>query len=255
MVYALWIMACMYSSPYSRPTYLRDFATANLLWAYTYEMCTKTVFVEVFFLVWCTLIAQIVLSARLYALTMGNKRVTSLFVCITVPQLSFGLYQAALSTREPAKQLPPIDLSAYQLCVFARHWKAEIAYTAISLCYDFLGFLVIVFFAIKSGFISSKMPRLLRAIIQDATVYFLIIFTSHFVFEMTLLLLRPNLQLLSGSGNYVFLPVMIGRMMLSLKKAADPSKAAWSLTSLTHMSSRTQLHTIQFASAPEEFTA
>lgn len=65
---------------------------------------------------------------------------------------------------------------------------------------DFLGFLVIVFFAIKSGVIGSKMPRLLRAIIQDATVYFLIIFTSHFVFEMTLILLRVSIPIPSDES-------------------------------------------------------
>ena len=36
------------------------------------------------------------------------------------------------------------------------------------------------------------MPRILRAIVQDATVYFLVIFTSHFVLEMTPLLARVS---------------------------------------------------------------
>ena len=35
-----------------------------------------------------------------------------------------------------------------------------------------------------------------------------------------------------------FLPVMICRLMLSLRKAADPSKATWSLESITNHSSR-----------------
>ena len=55
---------------------------------------------------------------------------------------------------------------------------------------DLLAFFVIVFFAAKPAFMSSKVPRILRTIIQDATVYFLVIFTSHFVFEMMLLLAR-----------------------------------------------------------------
>jgi hypothetical protein len=57
---------------------------------------------------------------------------------------------------------------------------------------DLLAFLVIVVFAVKAGFMNPKFrgPRIIRAIVQDATVYFLFIFTSHFVFEMTLLFAR-----------------------------------------------------------------
>ena len=36
------------------------------------------------------------------------------------------------------------------------------------------------------------MPRLFRAIVQDSTVYFLVIFTTHFVLEMTLLFGRVS---------------------------------------------------------------
>jgi len=81
------------------------------------------------------------------------------------------------------------------------------------------------------------MPHILRTIFQDSTVYFLVIFTSHFVLEMTLLLARFNIQLLPAIGNVVYLPIMIGRLMLSLKKAAGSSQAGeWSLTSVTHSS-------------------
>ena len=42
------------------------------------------------------------------------------------------------------------------------------------------------------------MSRLIRTIIQDATVYFLVIFTSHFVFEMALLLVRVSVYVHVG---------------------------------------------------------
>ena len=175
-----------------------------------------------------------------------------------------------------------------------------------------------VVFASKGGFVGCKAPRIIRTIVHDATVYFLVIFTSHFVFEMSLLLLRvsgftfdamigellrifprqtysfyrvgkcqtflpTNEHALSvwavsrdtsvNSGNYVwvsieplwtpfsltkeipflrFLPVMIGRLTLSLRKAADPSNSTWSLVDLT--SSQNQecgtsecSHELQFA--------
>lgn len=77
---------------------------------------------------------------------------------------------------------------------------------------DFSAFLVIAVLAVKSGTKDVKTPSIFRTMVQDATIYFLVIFTSHFVLEMTLLLarvstlmgdvgttlklLQPNLQLL-----------------------------------------------------------
>jgi len=113
-----------------------------------------------------------------------------------------------------AQQLPPIHFSAYQLCVFTRHRKVEIAYTAISLLYgslfsevfhlssfinittDTLAFLVIVVLAVRAGLNGAKVPRILRSIVQDTTLYFLVIFTSHFVLVMTLLFARVSLSII-----------------------------------------------------------
>jgi len=53
-------------------------------------------------------------------------------------------------------------------------------------------FLVIVFLAAKSGRNGYKMPKVFRTIVQDATIYFLVIFSSHFVFEMMLLFARVS---------------------------------------------------------------
>jgi hypothetical protein len=61
---------------------------------------------------------------------------------------------------------------------------------------DFLAFLVIVTLAVKSATSDFKMPQILRAIVHDSTTYFLVIFTSHFVLEMTLLLARVSIPIL-----------------------------------------------------------
>ena len=57
---------------------------------------------------------------------------------------------------------------------------------------DFLAFLVIVFLSKKSRGAGPKVPGILRIIVEDATRYFLVIFTSHFVLEMTLSLARVS---------------------------------------------------------------
>ena len=53
-------------------------------------------------------------------------------------------------------------------------------------------FVVIVVLAAKSGIQGYKIPKVLRTILQDATLYFLVIFTSHFVFEASLLFARVS---------------------------------------------------------------
>ena len=52
---------------------------------------------------------------------------------------------------------------------------------------DLSAFLVIVYLVFRSHAYQFLVPSLLRTIAQDATFYFLVIFTSHLIFELTLL--------------------------------------------------------------------
>lgn len=101
----------------------------------------------------------------------------------------------------------------------------EIAYTCLSLFFDFTAFTTIIRFGFKAGLTANAVavsrPSIVRTIVEDATIYFFVIFTSHFIFLATLLFERPSLQLIPSVGNDVFLPVMISRLIISLKKAAS----------------------------------
>ncbi|KAF9780868.1 hypothetical protein BJ322DRAFT_285988 [Thelephora terrestris] len=121
---------------------------------------------------------------------------------------------------------PQIPLDAYHLCVFGQHRTLEIAYIGISLLYDFLAFSLTVFFISRSKKGGHKLSIMLRTIVEDATRYFLFIFTSHIALAMILSFGRESIQYLSTSaaGNVVFLPVMVSRLMLSLRKAAHPQQ-------------------------------
>jgi len=65
---------------------------------------------------------------------------------------------------------------------------------------------MIVVLAAKSGLKDFKMPSILRTIVQDATVYFLVIFTSHFVLEMTLLLARVTVSVVCTTAMLIVPP-------------------------------------------------
>jgi len=132
--------------------------------------------------------------------------------------------------------MPPIPLDAFRLCVFARHRPIEIGYTSISLFFDLAAFSVIIGFGLRTGLtagsVATSRPSLVHTIVHDASIYFLVIFTSHLIFLSTLIFARPTLQLLPAVGNDVFLPVMIARLMLSLKKAATVEDG-WSFAEMT----------------------
>ena len=51
---------------------------------------------------------------------------------------------------------------------------------------DFLAFSVIAYLVVRSNLNKAPIPRLFKTIAQDATYYFLFIFTSHFVLLMFL---------------------------------------------------------------------
>ena len=52
---------------------------------------------------------------------------------------------------------------------------------------DLLAFLFIIYLALKSGSYQSGLPNLLKIMAEDATLYFMVIFTSHLVLELTLI--------------------------------------------------------------------
>lgn len=61
-------------------------------------------------------------------------------------------------------------------------------------------------------------------------------------------LLSDRYQLAFHRVNTIFVPIMVSRLMLSLKKAAVGSAATWSLATLTDFGRGTSLGTIHFAS-------
>ena len=101
-----------------------------------------------------------------------------------------------------------IPLPIYMACNFTGRFSAGIPYIAASLAYgtelllsfighpggirfdhlaDLLAFSVIVYLVVRSNVTKIPIPSLLKTIVRDATCYFLVIFTSHFVFVMFLL--------------------------------------------------------------------
>lgn len=131
-----------------------------------------------------------------------------------------------------AQVLPPIPLDAFRLCIFTHHRTLEIVFTSLSLLFgtqwihqrltsvvnfletsmhtpDFLAFSVIMFYATRSKRRSAglKVQTLLGTVAEDATVYFLVIFTAHVVLQMTLIFGAVSLAILYDSRVLTCFPV------------------------------------------------
>ena len=109
----------------------------------------------------------------------------------------------------PAVQFQPIPLDNYRTCTILWFWRGVLGFTSISLVYgteklpyfhlagdthaddliDFLAFSLVVYLALqwKNSRQLQAPGSLFRIVAQDATLYFLVIFTSHLTLEMTII--------------------------------------------------------------------
>ncbi|KAF9789838.1 hypothetical protein BJ322DRAFT_561740 [Thelephora terrestris] len=135
-----------------------------------YFPMTATVFF-VLTMVVCTFVAQVALTARIYAVTFKNAAIAIGFAAVTVFQFALGIYVTALTITMGAQKFPPIPLGAYNLCVFSPHRTLEIVYTSVSLFYDSLAFSMIIFFTTRLSrkVRGLRVPPLLEIIAEDAT--------------------------------------------------------------------------------------
>ena len=108
--------------------------------------------------------------------------------------------------------MPEIPLQAYNLCIFTRSPRLELAYMSLSLAcgksslelsrvpsstrgshLDSMMFCVIVFVSIRTGIsLPGGQPSIFRTIVKDSTVYFLVIFSSHLLSLIMLLVTRVS---------------------------------------------------------------
>ena len=98
--------------------------------------------------------------------------------------------------------MPEIPLEAYKMCVFSRSRRFELVYVCLSMFFgkalhiprefsaegdphlsDVMTFFVIVCIGVGIGFSlrGDGQPNILRTILHDSTIYFLGIFSAHFI--------------------------------------------------------------------------
>lgn len=188
---------------------------------YTGQLCDKVSIVGAAFVVWCTLIAQILLTTRIYALTCLSRLVAMSFAAITLVQFIVGLVVASTWNQSDKSKL-----SLNYTCTITLNGNLELVYFALSLFFDLAAFVVIVVFALRSGpqFPGLRMhflSHMIRTIVQDATLYFGVMFTSQFILMIFQAFARDGLKTIPAPGHIALLPILVSRLVLSLKKSID----------------------------------
>ncbi|KAF9649150.1 hypothetical protein BDM02DRAFT_1971481 [Thelephora ganbajun] len=75
----------------------------------------------------------------------------------------------------------------------------------------------------------TNVPSILSAVSRDAAIYFALIASSHFLVVVMYSVVRPILRAVATVGNTAFIPMMITRIIISLKKVANTRQPQLSL--------------------------
>jgi len=223
---------------------LNRYATMGLVLLYwirprdnlgTHGTCSRTVIVDQVFLVCITLFSRMFMTLKVYAVSGKNKPLTGALALLMASQLVFGIFSSIRSILNPPMEtmrLPGCE-GVYRSCALGGDF--QIAYTALSLAFDLPAFLGIIRFShpwANHKFITT----LQRAICQDSTAYFLAVLSIQIFVTVAVSSGAPYLRALFPVITNVFIPLMVSRIVLSLRKAAQSSTAHhddWTVRSLT----------------------
>lgn len=79
------------------------------------------------------------------------------------------------------------SLDSFHICLMVSNQTAEIVYLSTSLIYDGIAFFLTFTYSFKS-LQTFRASNLMGALLRDGTLYFFIIFTSNFVWLMSMVL-------------------------------------------------------------------
>jgi len=189
---------------------------------YTTEMCNKTAFVQVLYYVFIVAFAQIVLTKRTYAITRKNRWVAGILYTISSVQFIAGVYMSIRAAVKPVPILPnPLD--SYRICFPNVQEAFTIIQLSLSLVFDFAVFALAV---IQNQIMKSRnrgvnRSSILHTVSRDAGIYFALITIAHLLILVMYLAAGPETGRIPLVGTVVFIPMMICRMIMSLKKVAS----------------------------------
>ncbi|KAF9785547.1 hypothetical protein BJ322DRAFT_1063781 [Thelephora terrestris] len=190
---------------------------------YTQQICDRSVRLEGFYLVFVFTVAQGFLATRVYALTARKNIILWVFCPLIACCVGMGFYMV-FSPQTKAVKLLDIPLPAFHVCAMDAPLWTEWAYvTGVAIC-DMATFVCIVVFIkrVKASLGQAhSLSHLMKTLIQDSTIYFFIMLTFNVAMLVYGVMARESLKNFPLVAPTVLVPVMVSRLILSLRKAAD----------------------------------
>jgi len=189
---------------------------------YTGKICKETVIIQVIFFVFATLLAQVLFVAQIYALSGRNRKVLAVFTFLTAVQLALGIVYIAEPGNTPLA-LPPIPLDAFQICVLNSSitFNTRVVYTTFSLAYNAASFLTLLRLSYSTCGPRLTWPVVLKTMVKDSALYFIVVFTSHSTGVLFMTLNTTNVRHSSLAVVNAFIPIMVSRLVLNLRRSSD----------------------------------
>lgn len=200
------------------------------LFRYNQSFCQSTKWIPIFNATGTTVFAQIAVSLRIFAITGKNKYAGGLLALLVISEFIWGVFAMVWIGLGPLEPFPAIDLDAFEICIYKLWTLGELIYYNSAMAFDILAFAIIFVLARRPGIGRFPgIPSILDTLVRDATYYFLLIFSGHFLSVLFLFVAPPEIQLSPAMATMLLVPMMASRLMLSLKKASVEPVGMWSL--------------------------
>ena len=123
-------------------------------------------------------------------------------------------------------QLPDIKFDPFYICLFTSNPKLELAYTSLSLAFDFCAFITVVvsvYRAMPASLAKDLMfTGVIGAVVQGATVYFALVFTSQLTLTMFVLFGRVcRIEISFGISDRFFRILCFFLMIIEQSEVGD----------------------------------
>ncbi|KAF8526753.1 hypothetical protein JB92DRAFT_3093421 [Gautieria morchelliformis] len=207
--------------------------TSALTTTWGEAVCKKVGPLEPALLTVIAIASSILLLLRVYALYNRNKWISGYLSSVTVIQLAVCIFVYAFPGRGPLP-VPPIDLPVFQGCLFlpsASLKSGAFAPIILELTYDVSIVALIIAKTWKDTSLNGLRDRgwILRIIVKDGITYFLVIFSTMFIWLCMALFAPMGLKFVNAYPSEVLVPIMINRLTIHLHRSVKSNH----LTSLT----------------------
>jgi len=194
---------------------------------YTSEACAKTIFITSMYNDIIMTLSQIILTLRAYAITMRNKLVAGILCTISAVEFCVGVYMFVYAAVNPLPTTSTIPLALFNGCALNIGKYLTIIQMVLPLTFEITAFLLVFVQAqsIKSRYREANASTIVDRINRDSEIYFVFITSCNFLAVVMYFTVKSmSTRGLPVIGNMVLMPVMICRMVMSLRKAADSTR-------------------------------